>query len=107
MKNLALLTLLLLAIALPVAADPQLMHGKVAGIEQGDYVHLNFEDDEGETHSFFLSNDSSFQQMIEFPEKFTGREATLRWHTVVRDIPENGGKTEIDEAISIEFGEDD
>lgn len=106
MRKLALAFLWLLLIALPVLAEPQIMRGKLLGVEQGDYAHITVEDESGESHSFFVSNDSSFQQLLEFPEKFTDRQVEIRWQTVERNIPEAGGKQQIDEAMSITYGDE-
>jgi hypothetical protein len=103
MRKLVLLLLLLFTVSLAASADLQILRGKFVGIEQGDYVHLNIKNEKGEVQSFFITNDPSFQQLLDNPEKFTGRKVEVRWHTVERDIPEAGGKITIDEATSIQF----
>lgn len=98
-------TLLTIALTgmLAFAAQAEVLKGTFAGIDQGDYVHLNVKNEKGELQSFWLTQDKSFTPFVENPKKFQGKKVEVTWHKVTRDIPEAGGKMEIEEATSIKL----
>lgn len=102
MKRYLLLVLMLL-LALPALAAPQVLTGTFVGIEMGDYAHLLVKDQNGEERSFFVSNDKSFMPFIENPEKYVGKKVQVTWHLVKKHIPEAGGEMELEEATSIKL----
>ena len=85
-----------------VWAAPKTLEGTFVKFEMGDYGHIDIKDDKGKEHSFFVGNHKSFNPIVEKPEKFKNKRVRVKWHHIKKDIPENGGPTEIDEAISIE-----
>ncbi|MEW6281886.1 MAG: hypothetical protein AB1758_24990 [Candidatus Eremiobacterota bacterium] len=97
---------LLFVIALSVvgyAAEQQTLVGTFVDLEWGDYAHITIRDARGEERSLWVGNDDSFKPVLEKPSAYKGKKVRVTWHTVTKDIPEAGGKMEIDEATSIEL----
>lgn len=100
-KLVALLFVAILALAAQ-AQEVKTFQGTFVEVEQGDYFHLNCKDAKGQVRSFWMIAPSpTFDPLLETPEKFRGKKIEVKYHTVKRDIPENGGPMELDEVISI------
>lgn len=77
--------------------------GTYVTTEQGDYMHAVIKGEDGTEYSFFLANDFPEARVAELSEGlWDGKRVKVQWRKTERDIPENGGKTEIDELVSIE-----
>lgn len=78
--------------------------GVFTGIEQGDYAHWKIRTAAGEELSFFvLRPDASIEKVLEKPEAFVGRKCRVTWKTSTENIPEAGGKMEIEQILSVEW----
>lgn len=99
LKKYLLMTLMLGASA---SAQPsQKMEGTFVRIDQGDYSHLILKDQAGKERDFFLWNGGKFDQLLDKPETYKGKRVQITWRNVTRNIPEAGGKMQLDEATSI------
>lgn len=86
------------------AAALQTLEGVFTGIEEGDYLHWSMKSKDGEESSFFvLRPDASVDKVTEEPGKFVGKKCRIKWKKTVEDLPEAGGKTEVDQIISVEW----
>ena len=107
MHNFRQFAVFALALALGIlsttAADkPLKLSGKFTGIEQGDYAHWNMVDSEGNDRSFFiLRPDRSVEAVLDNPEKFTGKSCTIQWKSSKEEIPEAGGKIDVEQILSV------
>ncbi|MBL9117734.1 MAG: hypothetical protein JNJ83_22190 [Verrucomicrobiaceae bacterium] len=82
------------------------LKGTFKGIEQGDYGHWLMADSAGKEFSFFiLQADESVDKVLEKPESFTGKTCTIRWKNSKEDIPEAGGKIDVEQILSVEWSE--
>jgi hypothetical protein len=96
--------LLLLAMTMSLAAEPksQVLEGTYAGIETGDYTHLQIKTDKGQEKSFFLWARGDFDQLLKNPDSYKGKRVRVTWRHVTRYVAENGGPMELDEVTSIQ-----
>lgn len=86
------------------AAKTQVTEGIFLGIEQGDYSHWNVRTSTGKELSLFvLQPDSSIDKALENQEAFTGKKCKVTWKKSIEDIPEAGGKIEVDQILSVEW----
>jgi len=84
--------------------DPFVIEGIYKGVDWGDYLHLNIEDDDGEVHSFFvlrLSEDSVDVGALE-----EGQRIRIVWETSVEFLDPPGEEMEVDHVTRIELLED-
>ena len=88
--------------AKPTAAKSA--EGTFVRIDEGDYFHWVMTDKKGEEVSYFImSPDASVDKVIEEPGKFVGKKCRIQWKTSTENIPEAGGKLEIDQILSVEW----
>jgi hypothetical protein len=83
--------------------DLRSTHGIFAGVEQGDYFHLLLTVDGEATSFFILQTESTLETLLADPDRYMGKEITVFWHRSTKDIPEAGGKMEIDTALSVKL----
>lgn len=82
----------------------QVTEGTYVGIEQGDYFHLNIVTDKGDEVSYFILHpDKTFDPFLKNPEKFAKKKVRVTWESKEENIPEAGGKMQVDSALSIEL----
>ncbi len=80
----------------------RVVEGSFQGIEQGDYAHWQMRTGDGKAVSYFiLRPDSSVEAVLNDPEKFVGRKCRVTIKTGVEEIAEAGGKTEIEQVVSV------
>lgn len=85
-------------------AVPKVTEGVFTGIEEGDYLHWNMRGNGGESLSFFVLNpDASVDKVISNPTAFAGRRCRVTWKKTLEDIPEAGGKMEINQVVGVEW----
>lgn len=78
--------------------------GTFLGIEEGDYAHWKMKTADGEEVSYFiLKPDAAVEKVLENPAKFKGRKCRVSWKESVENIPEAGGKTKIQQILSVEW----
>ncbi|MBL9142922.1 MAG: hypothetical protein JNM99_04490 [Verrucomicrobiaceae bacterium] len=88
----------------PAAKKAKTLEGTFLGIEQGDYFHWNMKTADGEERSFFiLKPDESVNKMVDKPEAFVGKKCRITWKTSTENIPEAGGKMEVEQILSVEW----
>jgi len=86
------------------AKKAKTLEGTFVGIEQGDYFHWNMKTADGEERSFFiLKPDESVNKMVDKPEAFVGKKCRITWKTSTENIPEAGGKMEVEQILSVEW----
>jgi hypothetical protein len=82
----------------------QIAEGKFVGIEQGDYFYFRIQPESGEEMSFMvLQDDETYQKISANPEKFKGVKVKVYWENTTENIPESGGKMEIQKYIKAEI----
>jgi hypothetical protein len=86
------------------AAAAEITEGTFTGVEEGDYFHWNMKSKAGEDVSFFiLKPDASVSRVVDNPKAFIGRHCRVTWKKSIENIPEAGGKTEIEQILSVEW----
>ena len=98
-------TILAIILLLQVASAhaDSLLEGTFVRFQMADYGHISVRDKSGKEHDFFVSNYKSFDPIADKPAQYKGKRVRVHWHTVLKDIPEAGGKLKIDEATSIQI----
>jgi len=85
-------------------AAAKLTDGTFLGIDEGDYFHWKMRTVDGEEVSYFiLKPDASVDKVIENPEAHVGKKCRVTWKKSVENLPEAGGKMEIEQILSVEW----
>ncbi len=85
-------------------AAAKLTDGVFLGIEEGDYAHWNMRSVDGDEVSYFiLKPDESVDKVLENPKSFIGKRCRVTWKKSTENIPEAGGKMEIEQILSVEW----
>lgn len=85
-------------------ASTKTTEGTFVRVDEGDYFHFVITDKKGEEVSFFiLKGDATVDKVVEEPGTFVGKKCRVHWKTSVEDIPEAGGKLEIEQILSVEW----
>ncbi|MGV3661145.1 MAG: hypothetical protein ACO1TE_13245 [Prosthecobacter sp.] len=88
----------------PKAAAAQVVEGTFVGVEQGDYAHWNMRVKGGEDLSLFiLRPDATVEKVLEKPEAYAGKKCRITVKKTVENLPEAGGKTEVEQILSVEW----
>jgi hypothetical protein len=78
--------------------------GVFLGIEEGDYAHWNMRTVDGDEVSYFILNpDAAVDKVLENPKAYTGKKCRVTWKKSTENIPEAGGKMEIEQVLSVEW----
>ena len=77
--------------------------GTFTGIEQGDYAHWNMRTKAGEISFYILKPDASVEKVLANPKPFVGRKCRITYKKTTENIPEAGGKMEIQQIVSVEW----
>lgn len=86
------------------AAAAQVIEGTFVGVEQGDYAHWNMRVKGGEDASFYiLRPEASVEKVLEKPEAYAGKKCRVTVKKSMENIPEAGGKTEVEQILSVEW----
>lgn len=84
-------------------ADGEELSGTFTGLEEGDYVYLKL-DVGGEERSFMiLDTDAAIDQLLADPDAYVGKDITIVWQATEQDIPEAGGKIEVDKLLTVKL----
>ncbi|MBX7210200.1 MAG: hypothetical protein K1X78_17910 [Verrucomicrobiaceae bacterium] len=87
-----------------VGAPVQVLEGVFTGIEEGDYYHWDMRSTAGKQTSFFiLKADASVDRVVTNAKAFVGKKCRIKWKPSVVTIPEEGGKIELDQILSVEW----
>lgn len=85
-------------------AAAKVVEGTFIGVEEGDYFHWNMRSKAGEELSFFiLKPDASVEKVLENAEAYAGRKCRVTSKKSVENLPEAGGKMEIEQILSVEW----
>lgn len=85
-------------------AVAKLTDGTFLGIEEGDYAHWNMRTVDGAEVSYFiLKPDTSVDKVLENPKTYIGKKCRVTWKKSTENIPEAGGKIEIEQVLSVEW----
>ena len=85
-------------------APGKVTEGTFTGIEQGDYFHWNMKTKSGEEVSYFIMRpDDSVEKVTENPDNYVGKKCRVTWKKSKENIPEEGGKIEIEQILSVEW----
>lgn len=79
--------------------------GTFTGIEQGDYAHWKMRTKSGEVSFYILKPDASVEKVLAKPKPFVGRKCRITYKKTTENIPEAGGKMEIQQIVSVEWTE--
>lgn len=86
------------------AAALRTSEGAFVSVEQGDYAHWNMRLKNGEEFSLFiLRPDASVEKVIGDPKRYRGKRCRVKWKKSTQNIPEAGGKIEVEEIVSVEW----
>lgn len=86
------------------AAASKAIEGTFLGIEEGDYAHWNMRDKDGEEVSFFILNpDTAVEKVLEKPKAYAGRKCRVTVKQSKDNLPEAGGKVDIEQVVSVEW----
>ncbi len=88
--------------AAPAAAGA-MVEGVFTGIEEGDYAHWNIRTKDGERSFFILKPDASVEKALKDPKAHIGKTCRVKWKKSTEEIPEAGGKMEIEQIVSVEW----
>lgn len=82
----------------------KLTDGTFLGIEEGDYFHWKMRTVDGDEISYFiLKPDAAVDKVLENPTAYTGKKCRVTWKKSTENLPEAGGKTEIEQILSVEW----
>lgn len=82
----------------------QKTEGTFLGIEEGDYAHWQLRTTAGEEVTYFiLKPDASVEKVLENPKAYQGRRCRVTWKKSTENIPEAGGKIEVEQILSFEW----
>lgn len=88
----------------PSKAAAKTAEGTFVRIEEGDYFHWNMKSNSGEELSFFiLKPDATVDKVIDNPKAYVGKKCRVTWKKSTENLPEAGGKMEIDQILSVEW----
>lgn len=86
------------------AAAAKVIEGTFTGIEEGDYAHWNMRSKAGDDVSLFILNPgASMDKVLENPQAYIGRKCRVTWKKTTENIPEAGGKMEVEQIVSVEW----
>jgi hypothetical protein len=86
------------------AAGDQTIEGVFLGVEQGDYAHWKMRDRHGNERSFFiLQTDAALERVLADPQEYEGRACRVRWERRKEEIPEAGGRMDLDVLTGVEW----
>ena len=87
-----------------VAASEQTIDGVFVRIDEGDYFHWVMKSKGGEELSFFIMKaDASVDKVIDNPEAYIGKKCRVIWKKSTENIPEAGGKMEIEQILRVQW----
>lgn len=77
--------------------------GKFLRLDEGDYYHWVMKDAEtGEEVSYFIIKpDASVEAVVDNPDKFVGKKCRVTWKESTENLPEAGGKQDIEQVLSV------
>lgn len=77
--------------------------GKFLRIDEGDYFHWVMKDAEtgDEVSYFIIKPDASVEAVTDNPEKFVGKKCRVTWKESTENLPEAGGKTDVQQILSV------
>ena len=80
------------------------LEGTFVRIDEGDYFHWVIQPTQGEERTFFiLKPDVSVDKVVEEPAAFVGKKCRITWKASKEQIPEAGGKIDIEQVLSVEW----
>jgi hypothetical protein len=79
------------------------VEGTFTGIEQGDYAHWNMRTKAGEVSYYILKPDASVEKVLKNAKPFVGRKCRITYKKTTENIPEAGGKMEVEQIVSVEW----
>jgi hypothetical protein len=88
----------------PVASPVQSQEGTFLKLEQGDYFYWTMRlADKSEVTYWLLRPDESLEAVIQSPTKFAGKKCRVQWQRKLENLPEAGGKLEVNQILSVEW----
>jgi hypothetical protein len=85
-------------------AAAKLTDGTFLGVEEGDYFHWNMRTaDRDEISYFILKPDATVDKVLENPAAYAGKKCRVTWKKSNENIPEAGGKMEVEQVLSVEW----
>lgn len=86
------------------AAATSTIEGTFVGIEEGDYFHWKMRTKSGEEVSYFvLRPDAAVEKVTSNPKSYRGRACRVTIKKTTENIPEAGGKMEVEQIVSVEW----
>ncbi|GAT32494.1 hypothetical protein TSACC_2893 [Terrimicrobium sacchariphilum] len=77
--------------------------GKFLRIDEGDYFHWVMKDKETgeEVDYFIIKPDANVEAVTDAPEKFVGKKCRVTWKESTENLPEAGGKQDVQQILSV------
>src|SRR6187431_2030001 len=73
-------------------------------LEQGDYAHWFMRLSNGKKVSYYILHpDKSLKKVLKSPTNHMNQACRIQWKSSVEDLPEAGGKMQIDQILSVEW----
>lgn len=85
------------------AAAGATLEGTFTGIEEGDYAHWTMNTGAGERSFFILKTNAAIEKVLAQPAKFKGRRCAITWKKGMQDIPEAGGRIEVEQILDVRW----
>jgi len=89
--------------ALKAEASSSSVEGVFKGIEEGDYMHWKMRVGGEDVSYFLLRPEPSVEKVLENPDSYIGRKCRVAVKKSMENIPEAGGRIEIEQVLSVEW----
>ena len=83
--------------------NEQVFEGTFQGIEQGDYAYFKVKNAKEEKSFMVFNADETYDKISASPEKFVGKKVKVSWIATKEDVPEAGGKIDVEKYIKAEI----
>ncbi len=77
----------------------QIFEGTFTGIEQGDYAYFKVKNAKAEKSFMVIKTDKTYETISANPDKYIGKKVRVHWVATKVDVPEAGGKINVDKYI--------
>ncbi len=85
-------------------AAAKLTDGTFLGVEEGDYFHWKMRTADGDEISYFiLKPDATVDKVLENSVAYVGKKCRVTWKKSTENIPEAGGKMEVEQILSVQW----
>ena len=83
--------------------NEQVFEGTFEGIEQGDYAYFKVKNGKEEKSFMIFNTDKTYETISANPEKYIGKKVKVYWVATKEEVPEAGGKIDVEKYIKAEI----